>query len=180
MKVAYQGLPGAFGHQACLAFLPDHEPVAQASFADVLAAVSEGRADRGILPVENNQAGAVVEAQALLAASELRIAAEHVLPVRMHLLALPETSLEQIRTVASHPVALSQCSKTLKRLGLSLEEAPNTAIAASRLRDPNKAVLASEAAAAAFGLQILLRDVHDRPDNATRFAVICRAAEAGV
>jgi len=174
MKVAYQGLPGAFGHQACLTFLPDHEPVAEDSFADVLAAVSEGRVDRGILPVENNEAGAVVEAQALLATSQLQVVAEHVLPVRMHLLGLPNASLEQIRTVASHPVALGQCSKTLERLGFALEEAPNTAIAASSLQNPNKAVLASEAAAEVYGLQILLRDVHDRPDNATRFAVICR------
>jgi prephenate dehydratase len=180
MKVAYQGLPGAFGHQACLAFLPDHEPVAEASFADVLAAVSEGRAHRGILPVENNEAGAVVEAQALLAESELQVVAEYVLPVRMHLLGLSGACLDQVRTAVSHPVALGQCSKKLKRLGLTLEEAPNTAIAASRLQDPNKAVLASEAAAEAYGLQILLRDVHDRPDNATRFAVICRAAEAGL
>jgi prephenate dehydratase len=177
MKVAYQGLPGAFGHQACLTFLPDHEPVAEASFADVLAAVSEGRADCGVLPVENNQAGPVAEAQALLAASELRTVAEHILPVRMHLLGLPGARLEQVRTVVSHPVALRQCSLMLDRLGLALEEAPNTATAASGLRDPHKAVLASEAAAEAYGLQILLRDVHDRPDNATRFAVICRQGD---
>ena len=174
MKVAYQGLPGAFAHQACLAFLPDHEPVAEASFADVLAAVSEKRADRGILPVENNQAGPVAEAQALLAASELKIIAEHVLPVRMHLLGLPGTRLEQVRTAVSHPVALRQCSQMLARLGLTLEEAPNTAIAASALRDPIKAVLASEAAADCYGLKILLRNVHDREDNATRFAVLAR------
>ena len=62
--------------------------------------------------------------------------------------------------------------ETLDRLGLAREEAANTAIAAAGLRDPAKAVLASEAAAEAYGLVILLRDVHDRPDNATRFALL--------
>jgi prephenate dehydratase len=174
MKAAYQGLPGAFGHQACLAFLPHHEPVAEARFAGVLAAVSEGRADCGILPIENNQAGPVTETLALLAASELKIVAEHVLPIRMHLLGLPGATLEQVRTAVSHRVALRQCSQMLTRLGLTPEEAPNTAIAASTLQDPAKAALASQAAAEAYGLNILLRDVHDRPDNATRFAVIAR------
>jgi prephenate dehydratase len=172
MRVAYQGLPGAFGHQAALAFAPGFEPVAEPSFAAVVAAVAEGRAERGILPVENNEAGPVEEARALLAGAEVNVIAERDLPVRMHLLGLPGARLETVRTVVSHPVALRQCAKTLDRLGLAREEAANTAIAAAELRDPASAVLASEAAAEAYGLIILLRDVHDRPDNATRFALL--------
>ena len=174
MKAAYQGLPGAFGHQACLTFLPGHEPVPEPSFAAVLEAVAEGRAQRGILPVENNQAGPVREVQLLLATSPLDIVSEHELPVRMPLLGLPGAELERIRTAVSHPVALLQCARTLARLGLRTEEAANTAVAARNLADPAKGVLASEAAAEAYGLTILLRDVHDRPDNATRFAVVAR------
>jgi prephenate dehydratase len=172
MRIAYQGLPGAFGHQAALAFAPGFEPVAQPSFAAVVAAVVEGRVERGILPVENNEAGPVAEARALLADGSVEVIAEPVLPVRMHLLGLPGARLEDVRTAISHPVALRQCAKTLDRLGLGREESANTAIAAAGLRDPAKAVLASEAAAEAYGLVILLRDVHDRPDNATRFALL--------
>jgi prephenate dehydratase len=172
MKIAYQGMPGAFGHQAALAFAPEFEPVAERSFAAVIAAVVEGRAERGILPVENNEAGPVAETQALLAGASVDVIAEPVLPVRMHLLGLPGARLDDVRTAVSHPVALRQCAKTLDRLGLDREEAANTAIAAAGLRDPAKAVLASEAAAEAYGLVILLRDVHDRSDNATRFALL--------
>ncbi len=174
MKVAYQGAPGAFGHEACLTFLPDHQPVAKPSFAAVLQAVEAGETELGILPVENVCAGPVEEAQRLIAASPLSVTAEHDLPVRMHLLTLPNVRLEQIRTVASHPMALKQCAATLGALGLKTEEAPNTALAAQALSDPTRAVLASEAAARAYGLSILRRDVHDRPDNATRFAIVAR------
>jgi prephenate dehydratase len=177
-KVAYQGLPGAFGHQAALAFLPDHEPVAEPSFAAVVAAVIEGRAERGVLPVENVEAGLVAEAQALLAGGDVDVIGEQILPVRMHLLGLPGARLEEIRTAVSHPVALRQCARTLDRLGLAREEAPNTAIAAASLRDPAKAALASAAAAEAYGLVILLADVHDRADNATRFAIFAARGAA--
>src|SRR6478609_6860529 len=108
MRIAYQGLPGAFGHQAALAFAPACEPVAEPSFAAVVAAVVEGRAERGILPVENNEAGPVAETQALLGAGSLDVIAEPVLPVRMHLLGLPGSRLGDVRTAISHPVALRQ------------------------------------------------------------------------
>jgi prephenate dehydratase len=174
MSVAYQGVPGAFGHEACLAFLAGHEPVAKDSFAAVIEAVEAGETELGILPVENNRAGPVTEAEALIAASPLAVLSEHLLPVRMHLLGLPGARIEEIRTVASHPVALKQCARALAELGVETEDAPNTAVAAQMLSDPMRAVLASEAAAAAYGLSILRRDVHDRPDNATRFAVLAR------
>lgn len=179
MRVAYQGAPGAFGHQACLAFLPEHEPVPEPSFAAVIAAVAEGRAERGLIPVENSIAGLVEETHGLLEGAPVAVVGEPVLPVRMHLLGLPGARLDSLRIVVSHPVALRQCARKLDRLGLAREEAPNTAIAAAALRDPAKAVLASAAAAEAYGLVILLADVHDRPDNATRFALLApRGASA--
>jgi prephenate dehydratase len=174
MSVAYQGAPGAFGHEACLAFLPEHRPVAKPSFAEVIEAVETEETELGLLPVENVSAGTVSEAQALIEGSGLKVVAEHWLAVRMHLLALPGVNLEEVRTVASHPVALKQCAASLEALGVEVEAAPNTAVAAQRLSDRSRAVLASEAAAAAYGLTILRRDVHDRPDNATRFAVLAR------
>ena len=174
MKAAFFGMPGAFGHEACLAFLPEHEPVDLPGFGEVVAAVLEGRADRGVLPIENNAAGPVQDVQALLATQPVEIVSEHTLPVRMHLMALPGSDFTQIHTIVSHRVALKQCARTIAKLELGTEEAPNTAIAARDLDEPSKAVLASEAAAQAYGLLILLRDVHDREDNATRFAVIAR------
>ena len=173
MKVAYQGVPGAFGHEACLRFLPEHEPVACPTFDEVVTAVEAAETDLGMLPLCNSGAGET-GARALIEQARVRIVDQPVLSVRMHLLGLPGTTLEQIRTVLSHPVALRQCAGTLDALGLKTEEAPNSAIAAAELRDPHCAVLASEAAARLYGLAILKRDVHDRPDNSTRFAVLAR------
>lgn len=177
MRIAYQGQPGAFGHEACLKFAPDHEPVPKPSFADVLSAVAGGETECGILPTKNSCAGLVPEVQELIAASKLPVLARHELPVRMHLLALPGTEMKTIRRVVSHPVALAQCARSLQALGLSPEPASNTAIAAKALAeggDRESAVLASEAAAAIYGLTILRRDVHDQPDNATTFCILGR------
>jgi prephenate dehydratase len=173
MKVAYQGTIGAFSHQAALDFLPEFEPVAKTSFEDVIAAVESGETERGILPVENNEAGPT-GARELIAASGVQVLAEHVLPIRMHLLGVSGAKLEQIRAVVSHPIALKQCARSIALLDVETQETSNTAVAAQQLSNPNRAVLASEAAARACGLDILKADMHDRPDNATTFAVLVR------
>ena len=177
MSVAYQGQPGAFGHEASLRFVPGHAPVPKPSFGDVVAAVSEGETEFGVLPMENSCAGPVAEVQQLLSESDLPILSTHKLPVRMHLLARRGTGLGGIRRVVSHPVALAQCAATLRALGLESEPAGNTAVAAKMVADAEDttlAALASEAAAAIYGLAILRRDVHDDPDNATTFCVLGR------
>ena len=177
MKVAYQGQPGAFGHEACLRFLPDLEPVPKPGFGNVIEAVAAGEADLGVLPVENSCAGPVEEVQQLLARTDLPVVAMHPLPVRMHLLAPPGTRIENVRRVISHPIALLQCAETMRAMGFEVEPASNTAAAAKAIAeagDGSTAVLASEAAAEIYGLTILRRNVHDRPDNATTFCVLAR------
>lgn len=174
MTVAYQGVEGAFSHDACRRFLPAHQALPLATFSDVVAAVETGKVDFGMLPIANNEAGET-GARELIEKAGLHIVDEPVLPVRMHLLGLKSAQLSEIRTVVSHPVALRQCARTLSKLGLKTEEASNTALAAKALRNPNRAVLASETAAAIYGLTILQRDVHDRADNATTFAIVQRS-----
>jgi prephenate dehydratase len=177
MTVAYSGGPGAFSHEASRAFLPGEEPIAYPSFARVIEAIERGEADLGILPIENNNVGRVEEVRQLLASSRVKVLAEHRLPIRIHLLGRPGSSLDQVRTVVSHPMALKQCAATMARLGLAMKDAPSTSVAAKELLDPANAVLASEAAAAADGLVILKRDVHDREVNETTFVVISRVRE---
>ena len=126
MIVAYQGTEGAFSHEACLRFLPDHEPMRVATFADVVNEVRTGRAELGMLPLANNEAGET-GARELIEKGQLQIVREPVLPVRMHLLGLPSAKLDEIRTIVSHPVALRQCSKLLSALGVETEETSNTA-----------------------------------------------------
>lgn len=174
MTVAYHGVPGAFSHEACRRFRPGEEAIGLPSFADVIRTVEAGEAEFGVLPLENNNVGGVDEVRRLLEASSLRIVDQHALPIRIHLLALPGTSIDQVRTAVSHPMAIKQCRETLRSLGLQAEEASSTSVAAQELDDPAKAVLASEAAAEAYGLVILKRDVHDREVNETTFVVVSR------
>ena len=174
MKVAYQGVPGAFSHEACCTFLPDAEPLGRATFAEVIEAVELGEADVGILPRANNSAGLVPEVQDLIDRSGLRVISEHKLAIRIHLLGLAETDLSRVRVAVSHPMALKQCTDNLAKLGLEQQPASNTAAAAQSLFDPVNAVLASEAAAEAYGLTVLKRDMHDRDDNETTFVVLGR------
>jgi prephenate dehydratase len=174
MTVAYHGVAGAFSHEACLRFLPGEEPVGLTSFAEVIRAVEQGEAECGILPLENNNVGGVDEVRQLLEKSSLEVIAEHRLPIRIHLLGLPGSSLDQVRTAVSHPMAIKQCAETLRSLGLATEEAPSTAVAAQTLADPAKAALASKAAADAYGLVVLKPNVHDREVNETTFVVVSR------
>lgn len=174
MTVVYQGVEGAFSHEACLRFLPDHQPVPVATFSEVVAAVQSGEAEFGMLPLSNSEAGET-GARELIGKARLRIVEERMLPVRMHLLGRPDATLEQIRTVVSHPIALRQCSEALLRLGMKTEETSNTALAAKALANPNRAVLASDAAAKIYGLAILMRDLQNQADNATTFAIVGRS-----
>ena len=174
MKIAFQGVPGAFSHQACLTFVPDHEPFGRPTFAAVIEALLYGEADLGVLPYENNRVGPVEEVHQLLADCPLPIVARHVLPIRIHLLGLPGADLKEVTTAASHPMALKQCAATLARMGVAARPASNTAVAAQALSDPTNAVLASEAAAEAYGLTILQRDMQDHTDNKTTFVVLAR------
>jgi prephenate dehydratase len=174
VSVAYHGVPGAFSHEACVRFLPDEMPIGLPTFADAVRAVENGEADYGILPLENNNAGGVDEVRELLEASSLHVLGEHKLPIRIHLLGLPGSSLDEVRIAVSHPMAIKQCVGTLRSLGLQAEEAPSTSVAAQTLSDPAKAVLASEAAAEAYGLVVLKPNVHDREVNETTFVIVAR------
>jgi prephenate dehydratase len=174
MSVGYHGVPGAFSHEACLHFLPEEEPVGLPTFADVVRAVERSEVDYGILPLENNNVGGVDEVQALLGDTSLTVVAQRKLPIRIQLLGLPGSTMDQVRTAVSHPMAIRQCAETLRSLGLEAEEAPSTSVAAQTLADPAKAVLASQAAAKAYGLVVLKPNVHDREVNETTFVIVSR------
>lgn len=177
-RVAYQGAPGAFGEEACIRFLPGWRPEPYASFAAVVAALLAGKAGRGMLPLRNSSAGEVPGVEDLIHSDGVRLLSCHRLPVRLHLLTVPGGSRKTIKSVASHPMALAQVRKWLDDNRMPQEESANTAVAAvalARTGDRSKAVIASEAAAKAYGLSIVERDIHDHPDNVTTFGVIARS-----
>ena len=174
-KIAFQGEPGANSHEACRSHYPDYEPYPCATFEDAFDAVKSGVCALGMIPVENSIAGRVADVHHLLPRSGLKIIGERFKPIRFHLMANPGARLDQIRTVASMPIALGQCRKVLRRLKVATESAGDTAGAAKALAgrpDLTRAAIAPELAAQIYGLEILLRDVEDEKHNTTRFLVM--------
>ena len=178
-RVVYQGVEGAYSHEASMAYFgEDADAFHVRTWEEAMRAVEDGRADYGVLPIENSSAGAVSDNYDLLIKYHNCIAAEIFLPVKHALLGVPGGSLEQIHTVFSHPQALMQCSEYLNSHGewsqISVE---NTAVAAKKVLeegDPSQAAVASEAAAKLYGLQILKSGINYNKDNVTRFIVVSR------
>lgn len=177
MAVAYQGVPGAFSHEACREALPDRPAEAFDSFAAAIEAVHDGRCEFALLPVENSTAGPVPEVARLLPESGLRIQGEHTLRIRLQLLACRGATLETLQTAESHHMALAQCRKALAELSLSPVEVFDTAGAARAIAeaaDTTRAAVASRTAGELYGLWVLREDIEDTADNRTRFVLLSR------
>src|SRR3989454_5746946 len=112
MCVAFQGEPGAFSEAAAIQLLGERiTTVARATFDAAFRAIEERSADALIAPVENPLAGSVVRVYDLLLQSPLTIVAETILPIEHHLIGCPGATLQGLRSVASHPMALAQCER---------------------------------------------------------------------
>ena len=178
--IAYQGEPGANSHIICAEAFPGWTPLPCPTFEDAFAAVTEGRARRAMIPIENSLAGRVADIHHLIPTSPLHIVAEHFLPVHFQLMVLPGTPVEALTSVHSHVHALGQCRRIIRRLGLKAVVAGDTAGAArevAEMGDPSRAALAPALAAGIYGLDILERDVEDAAHNTTRFVVFSPEAE---
>lgn len=173
--VAFQGELGAYSHQACLEVFPETTPLACPTFEAAIESVRTQKADYAILPVENSLYGRVADLHHLLPESGLYIIAEHFLPIRLNLLALSGTSLNQIEEAQSHTVALGQCRAFLRKNNIRPIAASDTAGSAKALvkaQTANRAAIASQLAADIYGLQTLVRDIEDATHNTTRFLVM--------
>ncbi len=176
-SIAYQGEPGANSHIACLDNYPNLSPLPCATFEDAFAAVQEGAAELGMIPIENSVAGRVADIHTLLPESGLHIVAETFLPIHFQLLAAPRARIEDLRTVHSHVHALGQCRKIIRRYNLKPVVASDTAGSAREVAewaDKSRAALATRLAGQLYGLQTLFSDVEDETHNTTRFVVLSK------
>ncbi len=181
VKVAFQGERGAFGEDAVINFFKEAELLTCRHLEDVFVAVSKGRADFGVVAVENSLAGSINETYDLLLQYQVNIYGEVNLRISHCLMALPGEKLEDIQTVYSHPQALAQCEEFLKRLGAEVVPTYNTAASAKRIKEEklkNCAAIASRRAAQIYGLEILAEGIETSKDNYTRFFVISRLKAA--
>jgi prephenate dehydratase len=182
-RVAFQGEPGAFSEAAAIQLLGDAiTTVPRATFDAAFRALPEGGADALLAPVENSLAGSVVRVFDLLMESQLSIVAETVLPIEMQLIAAPGASLADIRSVASHPMALAQCERFFaahpqwKRV--PAEDTAGSVREALSRGDKSCAAIAGRRAAAHYNGVILAESIQDNAENFTRFVLLVPEKEA--
>jgi prephenate dehydratase len=177
-RIAFQGIPGAFSEDAIRVFWgPGTMPVPCETFTAMLHAVKSGAADGAVLPVENMVIGPITSALDALDdfSTGLNLGGTTDVPVVHALLGIPGATLEGVKTVISHPVALEQCRRFLRAFGTRVESYFDTAGAArhvSETGDPSLAAIASHNAAALYHLVVLSDAVQDEPHNWTRFVKI--------
>jgi chorismate mutase/prephenate dehydratase len=172
---AFWGPPGTFTHLASLrTFGGSAEHAPEDSIQDVFLAVEHGRADYGVVPVENSVAGIVPETLDMFPQTNLKICAETYIPIHHHLVSVA-TDLNSIKRVYSGPQPAQQCKRWLRANVPNAEiiEAVPTARAAERaLDDREGAAIANSLGAETVGIPILVEHIEDNPRNRTRFLVI--------
>ena len=183
-RVAFQGEPGAFSEAAAVQLLGEWvTTVPCPTFDAAFGAVPEGSADALLVPVENSLAGSVVRVYDLLLESDLGIVAETILPIEHHLIGSPGVSLKDIRSVASHPMALAQCEKFfLAHPHLKRVPAEDTAGSVREMLDRGDkscAAIAGRRAAEHYRAVILAESIQDNAENFTRFVLLLPKQEAG-
>jgi chorismate mutase/prephenate dehydratase len=172
-RVCAQGVEGAYSSVAASQMYPAGRLRYARRWEDVLDALEAGKADYGVLPVENSSAGSVLDVYDLLLRRRFYIVREHTIRVDHCLLGVRGASLSQVREVYSHPHALAQCPEFFHKYPqIKRVPAVNTAMAAQAVAqqgDPAKAAIASAECARLFGLDILLESVQRSKVNCTRF-----------
>jgi prephenate dehydratase len=178
MKVAYQGLAGAYSEAATQALFPEEKREPCRTFGQVFASLETGAVGAAVVPVENTHVGSVVDVYDLLRHhAGLRIIAEAVVRVRHCLLGLTGATLEDITIARSHPQALAQVDDFLRQHGIEPIVAYDTAGAAAEVAaasDKHVAAVASKRAAREYGLAVLAESIETTPDNFTRFVALAR------
>jgi len=182
MKIAIQGEPGSFSHQAAMKLITDAVIVPCTLSADVFAALDAEEVDAAVIPIENSLAGSVLEHFDLLLTHDVKVEREMRLRIRHNLIALAGIQIGEIERVLSHPVALAQCRRFLARHPqMKSYAAYDTAGSVKQLveqQERHAAAIASEAAAQCYGAQILEAGIEDNPENYTRFFLVRRTADA--
>jgi prephenate dehydratase len=182
VRVTYLGPPGTFSEDALRAAIGDEEveAIPSASVYDAIVAISEGRADRALVPFENAIEGAVTATLDTLAfnADGLTLVGEYDLPIRHCLIARDQIPLERIEVVLSHPQASAQCARFIRESlpQAEVRAAPSTAEAVRTVAESGRpwAALGAESAARLYRAAVLRQGVEDEADNITRFVWVAR------
>jgi prephenate dehydratase len=186
IKIAIQGEPGSFSHEAATKFATlANDPARIVPFslsAEVFSALVRGEVDAAVIPIENSLAGSVSEHFDLMLTHDVTILRETLLRIKHNLIAISGSAINQIDRVFSHPVALAQCRKFLaehpKMESFAFYDTAGSVKQLVELRDSHAAAIASAEAASYYGAQILAAGIEDNPENYTRFFYLRRTADA--
>lgn len=179
VRVAYQGVEGAYAHQAALEYFRKNADCFHVErWKDAMEAVKDGKADYAVLPLENSTAGIVSDNYDLLREYSHSIVGEQVIQIDHVLLGVPGAELSDIETVSSHPQALMQCARFLeehrewKQISIG-----NTAVAVREVKeqgDKTRAAIGSRQAAEYYGMKVLKENICHGRANSTRFIIVAR------
>jgi len=180
MRIAIQGVLGSFHEIATRRYFEnqDIEIVQCSTFNDLFDTLEFNKADVGMVAIENTVAGSIIPNYALLRNSGLRVMGEVYLRIEQNLVALPSQTIEDIKEIHSHPMAIQQCHDfldPLRRNHVKLIDSEDTALSAKRIADNNLegiAAISSDLAAEQYGLKILAPSIETNKRNYTRFLVI--------
>ncbi len=176
-KVAIQGLKGSFHHEAANHFFGEHLTLIECEdFPTMIRSVTEGKADQGIMAIENSLAGCIIPNYNLLRTHDVEVIGEVGIRVRMNVMALPGTRGEEIDEVHSHQMAIRQCGNFFNDYPtIKVVESFDTAGSAKKIQQEklrNIAAIASQQAAQEYGLEIIKANIEDHDLNYTRFLVL--------
>jgi chorismate mutase/prephenate dehydratase len=179
LPISFFGPEGTFTHQAAKERFGELAPlVGLASINEVFASVENGKAEIGVVPVENTTAGVVTETLDAFAETDLLICGEIVLRISLDLFSR-SGRMEDVRTIVSHPQPLAQCRRWLDEhlAGVERVEAASTAAAVKQAaEDSSIAAVGSSVAGETFGLRTIESAIQDRRENTTRFLILGRQA----
>lgn len=184
-KVAIQGVKGSFHEEAAYKYFGEAiETVECESFKKTCELLKQGKVDYVVMAIENSIAGSLIPNYALLRDYRFPIVGEVYLHIKLHLMALPGVSLQDIKFIQSHPIALQQCNDYLEENPqFKVTEAEDTAASAQRVSElqlKDTAAIAPQLAAKLYGLEILERRIETNKKNYTRFLILTDKPEEKV
>ena len=176
-KIAFQGELGAYSHLACIEAAPDHNPVACRTFESAMEQVNASECHLAMIPIENSVAGRVADIHYLLGGYDLKIYSEHFQEINHQLMVKPGASLDTIKNVRSHSMAIGQCNAAIKKYNLDVIIMADTAGSAKFISEQGTtedSAIASTLAADTYGLDIVDTNIQDMRNNTTRFLIMSK------
>ena len=177
LKVAIQGIKGSNHHQVAKDYFGNDVTFVECSSFDILVDhLINKTADKGVMAIENSIAGSIIPNYALVFHKNLHIIGEHYLNIHHNLMALKGQTIEDIREVRSHPMALLQCNEFFKNYRhIKLVEDVDTAETAKRIQEDQLmgiAAIAPKVAADLYDLEIIHSEIQTIKNNSTRFIIV--------